>query len=107
MLKGVVVDQQYARVLRSCLSVKNKTVEKKVVVDEEGAFEIDLPAGTYDITAQSPHFRQFRRNKLEIQPDTTTTLNIMLEVAPERAGRCPAGTIKRGVLCTSLCEVNR
>jgi len=107
MLKGVVVDWQYARILGSCVIVKNKSVEKKVIVDGEGAFEVELPAGTYEVTAQSPHFRRFRRNKLQIQSNTTTTLNIMLEVAPERAGRCPAGTIKTGVLCTSLCEVNR
>ncbi|HET9711854.1 MAG TPA: carboxypeptidase-like regulatory domain-containing protein [Pyrinomonadaceae bacterium] len=105
-LKGVVVDWQYARVLHSCLTVKNKTIQKKVIVDPEGGFEVELPAGTYEVVAQSPGFRRFRRHKLQIDSNTTTTLNIMLEVAPEISGRCPAGTIKTGRLCTSLCEAN-
>jgi hypothetical protein len=106
VLKGVVVDWQYARILGSCLTVKNKTIEKKVIVNAEGAFEVELPAGTYEVVAQSPNFRRFRQKNLQIESNTITTLNIMLQVAPERAGRCPAGTTKTGLLCTSLCEAN-
>ena len=106
MLKGVVVDWQYARILGSCLTVKNKTIEKKVIVDGEGAFEVELPVGTYEVVAQSPHFRRFRQKKLQIESNTTTTLNIMLQVAPQVAGRCPAGTIKSGFICASLCEAD-
>lgn len=104
-LKGVIVDWQYGRVLGSCLTVKNRTFEKKVVVDMNGAFEVELPVGTYDVTAQSPGFRQFHRKEVHIEPGATKTLNIMLKVAPERAG-CPAGTVKKGPLCINLCETD-
>ncbi len=106
-LKGVIEDWQYARVLGSCLTVKNKTFEKKVMVDTNGAFEVELPVGTYQVTAQSPGFRQFRWKELRIEPNATKTLNILLNIAPEKAG-CPAGTKRneKGKLpiCINLCE---
>jgi len=76
VLKGVVVDWQYARILGSCLTVKNKTIQKKVIVNAEGAFEVELPAGMYEVVAQSPNFRRFRQKKLQIESNTITTLNI-------------------------------
>ena len=106
-LKGVIEDWQYARILGSCLTVKNRTFEKKVVVDTNGAFEVELPVGTYQVVAQSSGFGQFRWKELRIEPNATKTLNIMLKVAPEKAG-CPAGTKRneKGKLpiCVSLYE---
>ena len=106
-LKGVIEDWQYARVLGSCLTIKNKTLEKKVMVDTNGAFEVELPVGIYQVTAQSPRFRQYHWKELRIEPNATKTLNIMLKIAPEKAG-CLAGTKRneKGKLpiCINLCE---
>lgn len=61
-LKGVIVDWQHARVLPSCLDITNKDFAKRVSANENGAFEVELPAGKYRITAQAPHFKRFTRN---------------------------------------------
>lgn len=103
-LKGIVVDWQYARVLGSCLTVKSENLEKKVVVDTNGAFEVELPAGIYQVTAQSPGFQRFHWKELHIEPNAIKTLNIMLKVAPVKAG-CPAGTRKAGGLCINVCDL--
>ena len=105
-LKGVVVDWQYARILRSCLTVRSKTFRSKVMVDAEGAFEAELPAGVYEVVARSPGFSRLRRKDVRIEPGAARTLNFLLEVAPEISGRCPANTIRRGNLCDSLCDTN-
>jgi carboxypeptidase family protein len=105
-LKGVVVDWQYARISRSCLIIRNKGFQTRVAVDEEGAFEFDLPAGTYEVFALSPGFTRVRRKNLRGESGTTTTSNFLLQVAPEVSGQCPANTIRRGDLCESLCETN-
>jgi hypothetical protein len=105
-LKGVVVDWQYARIVRSCLTVRNKTFQAKVMVDEEGAFEAELPAGVYEVVALSPGFSRLRRKNVRIEPGAARTLNFLLEVAPEISGRCPANTIRRGNLCDSLCDTH-
>ena len=93
-LKGVVVDRQYARILHSCLTVRNKTFQKKVMVDEAGAYEVELPAGAYEVVALSPGYSRDRQKNVRIEPGTTRTLNVLLKFAPQISGRCPAGTIK-------------
>ena len=105
-LKGVLQDWQYARILRSCLTVRNKTFQKKIMTDERGAFETELPAGTYEIVFLAPSFTPLRRKNVQIEPGTTRTLNALLDVAREVSGQCPAGTLRRGNLCESLCEID-
>ncbi len=76
------------------------------MVDEKGAFEVELPAGVYQAVALSPGFSWLRRKDVRIEPGGTRTLNFLLEVAPEITGRCPANTIRRAGLCDSLCDTN-
>jgi hypothetical protein len=105
-LKGVLEDWQYARILRSCLTVRNKTFQRKILTDELGEFEAELPAGTYEVVFLAPSFRPLRRKNVQIEPGTTTALNALLDVAPEVSGQCPAGTLRRGNLCDSLCDID-
>lgn len=105
-VKGTVSDWQPARILGACLTFKAKSFEKNIKVDEDGAFEVELPAGTYEVTAHAFHFEQFRLKALRVEPNATRTLDITLKLAPERVGECPEGTKKRGRLCVSLCEQN-
>ena len=81
-LKGIVVEPTYARVLHTTIVFKNLSFKKEVTVDEEGAYEVEVPAGTYLVKANSAGFRESRL-KVDVLPDVTKTLNIMLKVKPQ------------------------
>jgi hypothetical protein len=103
-VKGVVVDWNYARIVESCVIFRSKTHQTRVKVNDEGAFDVELTAGTYEVVALSPNFSRVRMKNVRVEPGVTRTLNFMLPVAPEISGRCPANTVRRGDLCESLCE---
>ena len=90
-VKGVVVDWQYARLLPTTLVFKSEGHTKEVKVDDQGAYEVQLPPGLYIVKATAPEFRE-RRVKLQLAPATTRILNIMLQVRPQ-IFRCPKGSL--------------
>ena len=90
-VRGVVVDWQYARVLPTTLVFKSEGQTKEVKVDDQGAYEVQLPPGLYIVKATAPGFRE-RRVKLQLAPTAPRILNLMLEVRPQRF-RCPKGSI--------------
>jgi hypothetical protein len=87
-LRGVVVDWQYARILGTKIVFESKSFKKVMFVDSEGAYEIGLPAGTYLVTATDEGFVP-RRFKFQVEPATTKTLNMILDVTPTKPSRCP------------------
>lgn len=83
---------RYARVLNTTIILENKSFKKEITVDQEGFYEVEVPAGTYLVKAQGPGSRQ-SRVKIAILPDATRTLNIMLEYLPQKPVRCPKGAL--------------
>ena len=90
-VSGIAVDWQYARLLPTTIVFKSKDHTKEVKVDDEGAYEVELPPGVYVVTATAPNFRE-RRVKLRLEPAAPRTLNFMLQVVPQ-IFRCPKGSI--------------
>lgn len=90
-LSGVVVDWQYARILETTITFEGKSLKKKVTVDDEGAYEIELPAGTYLVRATRRHFLE-RRFRFTVEPGKTKMLSLILDVEPEKFD-CPKGHI--------------
>jgi hypothetical protein len=91
-LNGIVVDWQYARVLRTTIVFETAGLRKAIQVDEEGAYEVELPAGWYTIKATAPGFIE-RRVKLQLESATPRILNLMLDVRPQKVIRCPKGSL--------------
>jgi hypothetical protein len=50
-------------------------------VNEEGEYDVELPAGTYLIKVTGAGFRQ-RRVRFEVEPGATKSLSFMLDVRP-------------------------
>jgi len=90
-LSGYVVDWQYARILDTTITFENKSLKKKVTVDDEGAYEIELPAGTYLVRATRRQFLE-RRFRFTVEPGKTKRLSLILDVEPEKHD-CPKGAI--------------
>ena len=51
-LKGIVVDWQHARVLNTKVILVGRSFKKKFAVDGEGAYEAEVPAGSYLVKAE-------------------------------------------------------
>src|ERR1051325_10659731 len=68
-VRGVVVDWQYARVPPTTLVFASEGQTKEVKVDDQGAYEVQLPPGLYKVKATAPGFRE-RRVKLQLAPAT-------------------------------------
>jgi Carboxypeptidase regulatory-like domain len=90
-VRGVVVDWQYARVLPTTILFESAGQTKQVKVDDQGAYEIDLPPGRYLVKASAPNFIE-RRVKLQLESTAPRTLNLMLDVQPQNF-RCPKGAL--------------
>ena len=90
-LKGTVVDWQKARVATTTILIENKTLKRRISVDEIGEFQTRLPVGRYRVTAEAPGFKRHRRN-IVIRNGATEFLNIKLRVSPQSL-KCPPGTL--------------
>ena len=88
---GIVVTWNYARVPGTTITFESQGHTEEVVVDDKGAYEVDLPPGRYVVKAKSHHFLQ-RRVKLQLEPGAPRILNLMLDVEPQDF-RCPKGAI--------------
>jgi hypothetical protein len=91
-LKGAVVDWNYARVLGTSIVFESGPFKKTVEVNEEGEYDVELPAGDYLIKVASAGFRQ-RRVRFRLEPGVTESLSFMLDVIPTKPVKCPRGSI--------------
>lgn len=86
---GVILDANDARVPEATVRVKGGRRTREVECDEQGQFELLLPAGRYQITVEASGFRRFVYSSLEVKSNVTEMINIHLEVAVPR-GLVPA-----------------
>ena len=91
-LKGIVVDWQYARVLNTKIILEGRSFKKEIAVDDEGAYEAEVPAGSYLVKAECAGFRQYRL-MFDVVPGEAKTLNIMLKVLSQKPVKCPRGSL--------------
>ena len=91
-LKGIVVDWQYAIVLNTKIVLEGRSFKRDIALDEDGAYEAEVPVGSYIITAESPGFRRFRL-EVAVVAGEVKTLNIMLKVLPQGPVKCPKGAL--------------
>jgi hypothetical protein len=81
-LVGVVLDRNDAVVIGAAVRVNSGTFKRRVKSDGDGRFEMELPAGCYELTAERPGFRKFRLNPFQVRAGTRELINIHLELAP-------------------------
>jgi len=91
-LTGIVVNWDYARVTDTIIIFEGESFTKYVRTDEEGAYEVELPAGTHVVRAIRQGFIP-RRVKFNVEAGTTRTLNMILDVEPVRWVKCPKGSV--------------
>lgn len=78
---GRVLDCNDARVANATISIHSETIKRRVKSDEEGEFEVSLPAGNYRIMVEANGFRRFVYSSVKVRPAAIRLINIHLEVA--------------------------
>lgn len=78
---GRVLDCYDARVANATISIDSEKTKRRVKSDEEGEFEVSLPAGNYRITVEANGFRRFVYFSVKVKPPAIKVINIHLEVA--------------------------
>src|SRR5262249_39663945 len=81
-LIGVVLDRNDALVVGATIRLSSGTFKRRVRSDGDGRFEMELPAGCYELTAEQPGFRKFRISPFQVRAGARELVNIHLEVAP-------------------------
>lgn len=83
-VSGVVVDVNGSRVVGAAIKIENDKSQRTVKSDSEGQFEVELAAGTYEVTVEMAGFRKFYLPAFRVGVATCELVNIHLNVAPPK-----------------------
>lgn len=82
--KGILIDKRGKKVSKASVTVegvKGKRYSQKLVTNKSGKFEVDLPAGSYQITITKPGFMVLTLTAVEIEANTRCTHEFLLPFA--------------------------
>ncbi|MCM3869227.1 MAG: carboxypeptidase-like regulatory domain-containing protein [Pyrinomonadaceae bacterium] len=81
-LKGRVIDIAGMPIPKVRITVKSSTETFNVISNEDGCYEIDLPAGSYEIGSDKlPGFATTRREGVRVEPGKIVEVNIVPAVS--------------------------
>jgi uncharacterized protein (DUF58 family) len=81
---GVVVDVNNARIVGATIKIKNARLNREARSGEEGDFEVELPAGAYQMTVEQPGFRRFELSLVGVKANAREMVNVQMEVEEPR-----------------------
>jgi hypothetical protein len=85
-LKGRVSDEMGAAISKTKIIVENGENKFESTVNENGEYDVELPAGVYRIkTEKMPGFIPYKRDNLRIRKGRTTALNVKLRLTLDDA----------------------
>jgi len=88
-IKGVVLDVNKARVVNAIVKVRGSEIERQVISDDEGRFEIIVPPGDYQISVRANGFRPFTSPLVRVELRKSQVVNVHL-VGETPRGLTPA-----------------
>jgi hypothetical protein len=83
VLSGSIADPSGARIGHAQLHVHGDAIDRDLVSNEIGAFTLNLPPGTYTVTAQAPGFRVYSRDGLVLRAGHDRDILVRLSLAPQ------------------------
>jgi Carboxypeptidase regulatory-like domain len=81
-LAGVVSDANNARIVGAMVKIENARFSRAVQSDDEGAFEIELPAGVYRLTVEMNGFKRFVLPSVRVRAGARASVSVQMEVKP-------------------------
>ena len=90
-LKGVIVDQMGASVAGAKVHIMNGSARRELRSAEMGAFSVEVPHGSYQVSIESPGFRIAKLNGVQVRSGSSKEIKVVLRVRPVKYGKCPSG----------------
>jgi hypothetical protein len=87
-ITGIVLDKNEARVAGATIEIENAVLSRVVRANDEGYFEVELPAGMYRMTVEMAGFKRFVLSPLSVKAGAQRLVSIHMEAQP------PASTLK-------------
>jgi sporulation protein YlmC with PRC-barrel domain len=81
-LSGVVLDVNDGRIVGAIIKIENARINRVVQSNEEGMFEVELPAGEYRITVEMNGFKRFVVSLFRVRRGARESVNIRMQVQP-------------------------
>lgn len=81
---GVVLDKNDARIVGAAIKIENAQFSREVLSDDQGTFEVKLPAGVYQITVEAEGFRKVKLFPFRANAKVRESVNIHMEIKPPR-----------------------
>ncbi|GEM_PF-2890121 len=95
-VKGIVADESGARIAQAEVSFESEAFKSKVITDEAGEFEAELPLGEYQLSVKANWFCTYRET-IQVKTSAILTLDIALEAlashSPVTCGKKEPGSI--------------
>jgi len=85
-VSGTVVDAKQGRIIGATVTIRAKKFKRVIKSDQRGEFQIDLPAGRYQIIAKAYLFQQKVIEEVEVEPKQTKKIVIHLEIEEIKSG---------------------
>jgi uncharacterized membrane protein len=82
---GTVVDKNGARIVGAAVKIENARVSRTALSDEDGVFEVELPAGAYQITVEMDGFKKFELSPFHVKARARKTVSVQMEVKPPQS----------------------
>ncbi len=79
-IAGVVLDINDARIADATVIIERAKFKRELRSGDAGEFEIELPAGVYQITVEKHGFNRFVVESLKVKPKVTEMINIHMNV---------------------------
>jgi hypothetical protein len=76
----MVLDINDSRITKAKVTLMRDPETREIITDEEGKFDLPLPAGVYRLTVSANGFCEFKKDDLVVTSGTTELINIHLEV---------------------------
>ena len=80
-IQGVLLDINDARIVGAKITIEGGQFKRELRSGNEGDFETQLPAGSYQISVEANGFRRFELSPFKVKPNVTEMINIHMEVA--------------------------
>lgn len=85
-ITGVVLDAKGGRIVGATVVARNKDTTRKLQTDHAGRFEVKLPRGLYEVSVTAYLFRPLLIERVQVERNATTRLEIRLEVEEVKSG---------------------
>jgi len=80
-----VIDSNDARISNATVRIENARSSQEVYTSAEGAFEVELPAGTYRITVEAEGFRTVEMVSFRARANKRESLKVRMKVKPPKS----------------------